>query len=215
MAWPTFVAAHLERRNHASPIHSRRRRLGDRGGTGARARPSGRRSPSPTSCRSPRAGRPTCSRASSGRNCRPRSAQPVIIDNKPGAGGNIGSDFVAKATPDGYTILGGTISSHAINPSLYPKMPYDAVKSLRADHADRDQSAGADRSADSPYNDAEGLDRAAKAKPGLHVVRLGGQRHLAAPFRRVAEVAAGIEHGARALQGQRPRDPGRDGRAGR
>ena len=56
--------------------------------------------------------------------------QPVIVDNKPGAGGNIGSDFVAKAAPDGYTILGGTISSHAINPSLYPKMPYDAVKSF-------------------------------------------------------------------------------------
>ena len=56
--------------------------------------------------------------------------QPVIVDNKPGAGGNIGSDFVSKAAPDGYTILGGTISSHAINPSLYPKMPYDAVKSF-------------------------------------------------------------------------------------
>jgi tripartite-type tricarboxylate transporter receptor subunit TctC len=56
--------------------------------------------------------------------------QPVVVDNKPGAGGNIGSDFVSKAAPDGYTILGGTISSHAINPSLYPKMPYDAVKSF-------------------------------------------------------------------------------------
>ena len=56
--------------------------------------------------------------------------QPVVVENKPGAGGNIGSDFVAKAKPDGYTILGGTISSHAINPSVYPKMPYDAVKSF-------------------------------------------------------------------------------------
>jgi tripartite-type tricarboxylate transporter receptor subunit TctC len=54
--------------------------------------------------------------------------QPIIIDNKPGAGGNIGSAFVAKAPPDGYTILGGTISSHAINVSLYPNMPYDPVK---------------------------------------------------------------------------------------
>jgi tripartite-type tricarboxylate transporter receptor subunit TctC len=48
--------------------------------------------------------------------------QPVVIENKPGAGGNIGSDFVAKAKPDGYTILGGTIS-HAINASVYPNMP--------------------------------------------------------------------------------------------
>jgi tripartite-type tricarboxylate transporter receptor subunit TctC len=56
--------------------------------------------------------------------------QPIVVDNKPGAGGNIGSDFVAKAKPDGYTILGGTISSHAINVSLYPKLPYDPVKSF-------------------------------------------------------------------------------------
>jgi tripartite-type tricarboxylate transporter receptor subunit TctC len=56
--------------------------------------------------------------------------QPVVVDNKPGAGGNIGSDFVARAKPDGYTILGGTISSHAINVSLYPKLPYDPVKSF-------------------------------------------------------------------------------------
>ncbi|MET0640500.1 MAG: tripartite tricarboxylate transporter substrate-binding protein, partial [Hyphomicrobium sp.] len=56
--------------------------------------------------------------------------QPIVIENKPGAGGNIGSDFVAKAKPDGYTILGGTISSHAINASVYPNMPYDAVKSF-------------------------------------------------------------------------------------
>ena len=54
--------------------------------------------------------------------------QQVLVDNKPGAGGNIGSDFVAKSAPDGYTILGGTISSHSINPSMYSKMPYDAVK---------------------------------------------------------------------------------------
>jgi tripartite-type tricarboxylate transporter receptor subunit TctC len=54
--------------------------------------------------------------------------QPVIIENKPGAGGNIGSDFVAKSPADGYTILGGTISSHSINVSLYKDMPYDPVK---------------------------------------------------------------------------------------
>jgi tripartite-type tricarboxylate transporter receptor subunit TctC len=56
--------------------------------------------------------------------------QPVVVDNKPGAGGNIGSGAVARAAPDGYTILGGTISSHAINVSLYPKLPYDPAKSF-------------------------------------------------------------------------------------
>jgi tripartite-type tricarboxylate transporter receptor subunit TctC len=57
--------------------------------------------------------------------------QPVIIENKPGAGGNIGSDFVAKSPADGYTILGGTISSHSINVSLYKDMPYDPVKDFQ------------------------------------------------------------------------------------
>jgi tripartite-type tricarboxylate transporter receptor subunit TctC len=57
--------------------------------------------------------------------------QPVVVENKPGAGGNVGSDYVAKAPADGYTILGGTISSHAINASMYPKMPYDAAKDFQ------------------------------------------------------------------------------------
>ena len=53
----------------------------------------------------------------------------IIVDNKPGAGGNIGSDIVAKAAADGYTIGGGTVSSHAINVSLYgAQMPYDPVR---------------------------------------------------------------------------------------
>ncbi len=54
--------------------------------------------------------------------------QSVVVDNKPGAGGNIGADFVAKSPPDGYTVVMGALSTHAVNPSLYPKMPYDAVK---------------------------------------------------------------------------------------
>ena len=54
--------------------------------------------------------------------------QPVIIENKPGAGGGVGAEFVAKAAPDGYTIMGGTISTHAINASLYKSLPYDPIK---------------------------------------------------------------------------------------
>nr|WP_145551044.1 tripartite tricarboxylate transporter substrate binding protein [Variovorax boronicumulans] len=54
--------------------------------------------------------------------------QPVVVDNKAGAGGNIGADIVAKAAPDGYTILMGTVGTHAINKWLYDKMPYDPVK---------------------------------------------------------------------------------------
>ncbi|HSS29224.1 MAG TPA: tripartite tricarboxylate transporter substrate binding protein [Usitatibacter sp.] len=54
--------------------------------------------------------------------------QPIIVDNKPGAGGNIGADLVAKAAPDGYTLLMGAVATHAINPTLYASIPYDAQK---------------------------------------------------------------------------------------
>jgi tripartite-type tricarboxylate transporter receptor subunit TctC len=54
--------------------------------------------------------------------------QAIVVENKAGAGGNIGSDLVAKAAPDGYTIVMGTVGTHAINPGLYRKMPYDAQK---------------------------------------------------------------------------------------
>lgn len=54
--------------------------------------------------------------------------QPVVVDNKAGAGGNIGSAEVAKAAPDGYTFLMGTVGTHGINAALYPKLPYDPFK---------------------------------------------------------------------------------------
>jgi tripartite-type tricarboxylate transporter receptor subunit TctC len=54
--------------------------------------------------------------------------QPVIVDNKPGAGGNIGAEMAAKSPADGYTLLMGTVGTHGINPALYAKMPYDAAR---------------------------------------------------------------------------------------
>jgi tripartite-type tricarboxylate transporter receptor subunit TctC len=54
--------------------------------------------------------------------------QPVVVENKAGAGGNIGADYVAKAAPDGYTILMGAVATHAINPTLYASIPYDPVR---------------------------------------------------------------------------------------
>jgi tripartite-type tricarboxylate transporter receptor subunit TctC len=55
--------------------------------------------------------------------------QPVIIENKPGAAANTGSAFVARSAPDGYTLLMGTVGTHAINPALYgAKMPFDHIK---------------------------------------------------------------------------------------
>ena len=54
--------------------------------------------------------------------------QPVVVENKPGQAGSIGAAELARAAPDGYTIGGGTISSHAINATLYAKLPYDPLK---------------------------------------------------------------------------------------
>jgi tripartite-type tricarboxylate transporter receptor subunit TctC len=54
--------------------------------------------------------------------------QPVVVENRPGAGGNIGADAVAKSAPDGYTLVMGALSTHAVNPHLFAKMPYDALK---------------------------------------------------------------------------------------
>jgi tripartite-type tricarboxylate transporter receptor subunit TctC len=54
--------------------------------------------------------------------------QPITVDNKPGAGGNIGADIVAKAAGDGHTLVVGTVGTHAINAALYDKMPYNHLK---------------------------------------------------------------------------------------
>ena len=54
--------------------------------------------------------------------------QQIIVENKPGAGGNLGADFVAKSAPDGYTIVMGAVATHAINPNLFAKMPFDPVR---------------------------------------------------------------------------------------
>jgi tripartite-type tricarboxylate transporter receptor subunit TctC len=57
--------------------------------------------------------------------------QPVLVDNKPGAGGNIGADAVAKSAPDGHTLVMGAIATHAINPTLYRNFPYDPMRDFR------------------------------------------------------------------------------------
>lgn len=96
--------------------------------------------------------------------------QPFVVDNKPGAGGNSGAAEVAKSAPDGYTLLMGTVGTHAINPALYPKMPYDHVK----DFAPITLCAGVPNvlvvnpAAAQKYqiNSVQDLIRAAKTNPG-------------------------------------------------
>ncbi len=65
-----------------------------------------------------------------GQKLGPALGTTIVVDNKGGAGGSVGSEIASRAAPDGYTILGGTISSHAINVSLYPKLGYDPIASF-------------------------------------------------------------------------------------
>ena len=58
--------------------------------------------------------------------------QQVIVDNRPGAGGNIGADIVAKSAPDGYSLVMGTIGTHAINATLFSRLPYDPIRDFVA-----------------------------------------------------------------------------------
>jgi tripartite-type tricarboxylate transporter receptor subunit TctC len=77
----------------------------------------------------PGGGTDTTARALAGKMSE-RLGQQVIIDNRPGAAGNIATDIAARATPDGYTILMGTIAALAINPALYAKLPFDPLKDV-------------------------------------------------------------------------------------
>ncbi|MBL8310725.1 MAG: tripartite tricarboxylate transporter substrate binding protein [Burkholderiales bacterium] len=96
----------------------------------------------------------------------PALGTTVVVENRAGAGGNIGADFVAKAAPDGYTLLGGTISSHAINVSLYPKLPYDPIKSFAPIALIGTNANVLVVGANSPYKSVKDITDAAKAKPG-------------------------------------------------
>jgi tripartite-type tricarboxylate transporter receptor subunit TctC len=109
--------------------------------------------------------------------------QPVVVDNKAGAGGIIGADAVAKARPDGYTFLLGTIATHAINPALMPKMPYDAAKDFAPVILLGSISNVLVVGADQPYKSVKDLIAAAKAKPGEIATAAAGQgssQHMSA-----------------------------------
>lgn len=96
----------------------------------------------------------------------PALGTSFVIENKAGAGGSVGTDFTAKAAPDGYTIQGGTISSHAINVSLYPKLGYDPVKNFQPVTMIGSMPNILVVRADSPYKTVQDVIAAAKAKPG-------------------------------------------------
>ena len=90
----------------------------------------------------------------------------VVVDNRAGAGGNIGVDATAKSAPDGYTLVMGQTSNLAISPTLYSKLPYDPVKDLAPIALVGSGPIAIVVKADSPYKTLGDLIAAAKAKPG-------------------------------------------------
>ena len=108
-----------------------------------------------------------------------------VIENKPGAGGGMGTDFTAKAAPDGYTIQGGTISSHAINVSLYSKLPYDPIKNFQPITMIGSMPNVLVVRADSPYKSLQDVIAAIKSKPGTVSYASSGNgtsQHLSGVF---------------------------------
>jgi len=98
----------------------------------------------------------------------------VVIDNKPGAGGNIGLDAVAKAAPDGYTIGLGQTANLAINPALYAKMPFDPLKDFAPIASVASQPVVLLVNASSPYKTLADVVAASKAKPESLRIGLAG-----------------------------------------
>lgn len=89
----------------------------------------------------------------------------VVIDNRAGAGGSVGSELASRAPADGYTLLGGTISSHAINVSLYPKLGYDPIKSFAPVALIGSNPVVLIVGQNSPFTTLQDVLAAAKAKP--------------------------------------------------
>lgn len=90
----------------------------------------------------------------------------IVVDNRPGAGGNIGLDAAAKAVPDGYTMVMGQTSNLTINPSLYKKLPYDSLRDFTPVSIVASSPIAIMVSSKSPYRTLGDLVAAAKAKPG-------------------------------------------------
>ena len=117
----------------------------------------------------------------------------VVVDNKPGAGGNIGIDAVAKSPPDGYTIGLGQTSNLAINPTLYPKLPYDSLKDFVPIVLVADAPLVLVVPAGSPYKTLAELVAAAKKKPGDISLGSPGNGTVAHLTGELLQTAAGIK----------------------
>jgi tripartite-type tricarboxylate transporter receptor subunit TctC len=125
----------------------------------------------------------------------PALGTTVIVDNKAGAGGSVGSEQVSRAAPDGYTLLGGTVSSHAINVSLYPKLGYDPVTSFVPIALIGTNPVVLVTRQDSPYKTVADVIAAGKAKKPMTSASAGNgtSQHLALELLKF-KTGIGVDH---------------------
>jgi tripartite-type tricarboxylate transporter receptor subunit TctC len=117
----------------------------------------------------------------------------IVVDNKPGAGGNIGIDAATKSPPDGYTIVIGQTSNLAINPSLYSKLPYDPIKDLIPISLVAAFPIAITTSAKGPHKTFADILAAAKAKPGQLTFASSGNGTVAHLTGELLQRAAGVK----------------------
>jgi tripartite-type tricarboxylate transporter receptor subunit TctC len=96
----------------------------------------------------------------------PTLGTTFVVENKAGSGGSLGTEYTARAAPDGYTIQGGTISSHAINVSLYGRLGYDPIKNFQPITMIGSMPNVLVVRADSPFKSVQDVVAAVKGKPG-------------------------------------------------
>ena len=149
-----------------------------------------------------------------GQKLGPALGTTIVVDNKGGAGGSVGSEIASRAAPDGYTILGGTISSHAINVSLYPKIGYDPIKSFEPITLIGTNPTVLVVNQASPYKTLQDVIAAGKAKKPLTGASAGSgtSQHLSLEL---LKAQAGIDITHIPYKGSGAGDPGHDGRPGR
>ena len=164
-----------------------------------------------------RAAPPTSSRARSGRTSPTAWSQPVIVENRTGANGNVGADYVAKSAPDGYTMLLSDVGALAINPSVYPDMPFDPVKDFSPIVMVSYSPHVLAVHPSVPVSNVKELIAYAKANPGQDEFRQLRHRRRAAPggrrFRCAHRRAVGLHPLQGRLGGGRRRDRGQFQRA--
>ena len=126
----------------------------------------------------------------------------VVIDNRGGAGGSLGADAVAKSAPDGRTLLMATVGTHAINPALYKKLPYDAVRDFTPIALVALAPVAIVVHPSQPVKTVADLVALAKRRPEAEL-RLRGRRNARSSYRGNVQDRRRYRHPARSLPGQR------------